>query len=308
MNQSVSTPRDEQLELLNGLWYAARQGKPQLCLIKAEAGLGKSWLVRSMAAHLEGQRFGHAVAVVSGAPFLPGLLRATKPWLESERGSGFLAAARRVLPEERWNLISEDAGEVSPALEIAKAVERAAARLGGACLILEDAHWYSPDDLEALRLLYRRAVAARTNVLIVLTTRPNANSPLAELLETDASIADGAPPTQLRLEALDEAGIAALASTVLRSEDVPDGLPAWLLTRSEGHPLHAQELLRFLFLNGALRDLGLTHAFVPPGAGVPEGLEEVLTARLEAARGEPDLWRAWLSSPWNASSGSRGAE
>jgi DNA-binding SARP family transcriptional activator len=313
VNPSVTTPRDAQLELLNGLWYAARQGKPQLCHIEAEAGFGKSWLVRSMAARLEAQRFGHAVAVVSGGPFLPGVLRAAKPWLDAERGAGFLAAARLVLPEERWNLISEDAGEVNAALEIAKAVERSAARLGGACLILEDVHWYSSDDLEALRLLYRRAMAARTNLLIVLTARPNANLPLLELFETDASIADGATPVGLRLEALDEAGIAALSCGVLRSEDLPDGLSAWLLARSEGHPLHAQELLRFLSLSGALRDLGLTHAFVPPRASVPEGLEAVLTARLEAARGEPDLWRglsalAVLDRGTNATAWARVAE
>jgi DNA-binding SARP family transcriptional activator len=284
-----STARAAQLEELTSAWQVARRGKTRLVFLEGEAGIGKSWLVRALTARLEAERASVLTVAAPGA--LGNLLRAAKPWLEGERAPGFLAAARRVLPQESWTLVSGDAGEVNPNVEVVRAVERAVARLGGACLIVEDAHWATPDDLDMLRLLYRRLAQTRSSALLVVTARPG--SGLLERLESDASLADAAPPAHLRLECLDAHGVTLLARDVLHSADVPEGLSVWLHARSEGHPLHAQELLRFLVAGGFVRDLGASHGFTPPPAGaLPRNLEAVLEARLHVARQERDLWTA----------------
>ena len=272
------------------MWRGTQRNYPRSVLVTGEAGLGKSWLMRSFADRLEAER--GAVVTVSGAGLLSNLLRATKSWLEGERSAAFLVAARRVLPNERWALIAGDAGEVNVAVEIISAIERVAARLGGVCLILEDAHWCSLDDLELLRLLHRRALASRSKLLLILTARPSPLN-LLDKLEADASLSDGLAPLHVTLERLDLDGIAVLAAHVLRCADVPLELVTWLYERSEGHPLHAQELLRFLISSRYLRDIGATQLFIePPPSACPVGLEAVLLARLAAAEREPDLWQA----------------
>ncbi len=257
--------------------------------MEGAAGLGKSWLVRAFAERLEGER----VPVVGVAPpgVLTGLLRAAAPWLEGERQPAFLAAARRVLPDHPWALIAEEPGEVDATLEVVRALERAVARLGGACLIFEDAHTYSADDLAVLQLLYRRLTAARSSALLVVTARPD--SGLLERFTVDASLSDGLAPEALTLHQLDLHGVAQLVQGVLHTAELPEGLDAWLLERAEGHPLHTQELLRFLIGSGFVRDFGAARGFTaPPSSAYPRGLEAVLQARLRAAQPESDLWRA----------------
>ena len=283
------TARDAQLEALLAVWHGARRNHPRSVLLTGEAGLGKSWLMRALAERLEAQT--SASVVVSGAGLLSALLRATKDWLGVERSATFLSAARRVLPNERWSVVAGDAGEVNVALEIVAAVQRVAQRLGGLCLIVEDAHGCAADDLELLRLLHRRALANRSKLLLVLTARP-ARLNLLETLETDANLSDGLAPLHIALERLDADGIARLAAEVLRCDDLPPELVAWLFERCEGHPLHAQELLRFLVGSGYLRDIGATQVFTqPPSSACPVGLEAVLVARLGSAALEPDLWQ-----------------
>ena len=284
------TARDAQQEALLAVWNGARRNHPRSVLLTGEAGLGKSWLMRSLADRLEAERCAHVV--VSGAGLLSALLRATKNWLEVERSAAFLSAARRVLPNERWSVVAGDAGEVNVALEIIAAIERVVQRLGGLCLIVEDAHCCEADDLELLRLLHRRALANRSKLFLVLTARP-ARLHLLEMLTADANLSDGLAPLQIALERLDASGIALLTAEVLRCDDVPPELVTWLFERCEGHPLHAQELLRFLIGSGYLRDIGATQLFTqPPASACPVGLEAVLMARLGAAALEPDLWRA----------------
>ncbi len=283
------TARDAQQAALLAVWHGARNNHPRSVLVTGEAGLGKSWLMRLFADRLELER--GAQVTVSGAHLLSALLRATKHWLEGERSAAFLAAARRVLPAERWAVVAGDAGEVNVALEIVAAIERNAARLGGACLMIEDAHWCDADDLELLRLLHRRMLTNRSKLMLVLTARPSPLN-LLDLLEVDASLSDGLAPLHVVLERLDADGVAALAANVLRCAGVPAELVTWLLERCEGHPLHAQELLRFLLGSGHLRDIGATQLFTqPPSSALPVGLEAVLVARLSAAELEPDLWR-----------------
>ena len=283
------TARGPQLEALLAVWHGARRNHPRSVLLTGEAGLGKSWLMRALAERLEAER--GALVAVSGAGLLSGLLRATKDWLEGERGAAFLSAARRVLPFDHWAVVAGDAGEVNVALEIVAALQRVAQRLGGLCLIVEDAHCCEADDLELLRLLHRRALANRSKLFLVLTARP-ARLNLLEMLEADANLSDGLAPLHIALERLDADGIALLAAEVLRCAGVPAELVAWLFERCEGHPLHAQELLRFLIGSGYLRDIGATQLFTqPPSSACPVGLEAVLLARLGAAALEPDLWR-----------------
>ena len=286
---SQITAKDAQLEALLSVWRGVQRNHPRSVLVTGEAGLGKSWLMHSFAERLEAERSAHVI--VRGAGLLSNLLRAAKGWLEGERSAAFLSAARCVLPNEPWPVIAGEAGEVNVALEIVSALERVAARLGGICLVLEDAHWCDADDLELLRLLHGRALSSRSKLMLVLTARPSGVN-LLELLEVTASLSDGLTPLHVALERLDAAGIAALALSVLRCNDVPTELVTWLFQRSEGHPLHAQELLRFLLGSGYLRDIGATQLFIqPPASACPVGLEAVLMARLGAAALEPDLWR-----------------
>ena len=318
--------RDLQLAALNAAWSRTRAGEPTLALVLAPAGLGKSWLtrswVRSQQEHAQRPPASQAQTpglpeaalwTVTAGPLLPGLLRAGLPTLRHERDPAFLAAAASLLPSPVWPVLAQTAALPADRgalwLTLWRVLERTALRLGGLCLLIEDLHASFPDDLEALRSLWARLQVSRAPILLLLTSRleggeefwtslrPEAQQGGASSLPGEGVDTDPAPALRrLHLGRLERGGLEALTAALLGSGSFPSALVAWLQGRCEGHPLHATELLRFLMVGDLLRDLGATWQFQPPPeSAIPHGLEAVLTARLQSARQEGDLWQALLA-------------
>lgn len=291
--------RAEQLDALDRLWDGVRVGGPALALVQAPAGLGKSWLTRHWTGRRRARQPEAAIWTVPSGPLLPGLLRAGFQALRHERDPAFLAAAATLLPGLPWPVLAQDAAPAADRealwFPLWRVLERVAERLGGLCLQLEDVHDYFPDDLAALHSLWGRLQLSRAPLLLLLSARPEGGQDLWDALCLLQGTAAGPLLGLHRLELgpLDRGGLEGLCTGLLQSESFPAELVGWLHGRSEGHPLHATELLHFLMAGGALRDLGGTWQFVPPpDHATPRGLQAVLGARLQAARREPELWRA----------------
>jgi DNA-binding SARP family transcriptional activator len=286
------------LALLGEAWQAAREGHALLVVVEGPAGIGKSWLARSFRTGLE------AAPYVASTPFLSVALRASAHLLAGEREASFLAAAHQVAPGGPWAQVPGEA-DWAPDREgvrtaIAGALARVARARGGLCLVAEDVHAWSEDDRADLRAFWRYWGSARAAVLILATARPAevGAEPGGWLDELDAEAARAAvtPPQRIELWPLAESETTALILSALAAGEAPAGLSRWLQERSGGHPLHAQELLRFLLEGGALSSAQGVWSFRPPGAeAVPGDLEATLRRRLGRVRGDPEMWRALVA-------------
>jgi len=290
--------RARELALLRESWQAARGGRSLLILIEGQAGIGKSWLVRAFRAGLE------AAPYVASTPFVSVALRASAHLLAAEREAAFLAAARQVAPGGPWAPVPGENGwapdREGVRIAIAGAFARVARARGGLCLVVEDVHAWSEDDRADLRAFWRYWASAETPVLVVVTARPLEAGTEAALwfedLRNDAFRAGVSLPGRLELWPLAAAEMSDLIRAVLAGGQPPEGLAEWLQERSGGHPLHAQELLRFLVEGGALIGIGGVWTFQPPSAeAVPGDLDSILRRRLARAREDPELWSALVA-------------
>ncbi len=172
--------------MLGQAFLNSRNGQPELVLLEAAAGFGKSHAFRDFASQV---KQGLVFCLPSQA-WLATMLRVCYSHLEGERDPAFLEAARRVVPELPWAKVAQaahltDQNSLSNAL--AHALERLAKRVGGLVLLLEDWHEASNDDLNSLRVLYRRALMGQTPMLFGLNARPMPND-LLEGFGQDAAI------------------------------------------------------------------------------------------------------------------------
>ena len=263
----------------------AQLHEPTWLALVGQAGMGKTWLFQAFRQHLERQEAVLPGLLEAGAPFLPRLLRSGFHLLSDERDPEFLGAARWVAPDQAWALVVRRDQPLDAERQIwaiARALDRLAQRFGRLLLLLEDLHLWPEDDLHALRLLWQRLKLAKSPVLLVSSSWPN----LSDWLE------ESQPAPQLVfLQPLDAARTRSMLEGILGGSggSVASDLLDWLLLRSEGHPLHCVELLRFLISGGALEGSVFRP---PPDHQIPQGLQRVLQLRLEAFKVEPDLWLA----------------
>ena len=264
------------IEQITTHWKQLRE--PTWLALVGEAGMGKTWIFQSFRRDLEHAEGVFPGLLEAGAPFLPRLLRSGFHLLCEERDPEFLAVARWIAPDQAWALVVGQQRHLDAERQIwaiARALDCLAQRCGRLVLLLEDLHTWAPDDLSALRLLWQRLTLAKSPVLLVSSCWPDR----IEWLE------ESAPAPQLVfLQPLD------LSRTRTMLERILGGTPSlelqqWLLDRSEGHPLHCVELLRFLIANGALNGPTSAGLFNPPADHqIPNGLQQVLRSRLAALR------------------------
>ncbi|MFC5379817.1 helix-turn-helix transcriptional regulator [Aquipuribacter nitratireducens] len=266
---------DELARLLDRFEQAA-SGRPGAVLLAGDAGAGKTRLVEAVAERVAGVGAlvlrGHCVDF--GAAGLPYLAFA-------EALGDHLSATGAVLPEALAPLLGAAAPPATPAPPPLDAVadatavevgrlrlfEAVAAHLGGLSrqqpllLVVEDLHWADPSSRDLLRYLLGRM--RRERVLVVTTYRSDdlhRSHPVRGLLGELARL-----PHVERVEVrpFDRPGMARFLA-VLAGRDVPAGTVQRVLDRSEGNAYFAEEL----FAAG-------------DRPGVPDGLADVLLARLE---------------------------
>ena len=241
--------RDEELALADQLLHAtlADAGSPdahvRALLVGGDAGIGKTTLVHALGARAVslglGFTVGHCLDLATGPPFGPvtEALRA----LVNQQGHGF-----EVVPAPaRW-LAADEPSAADGSLESLLLAAEALARAAPFVLVLEDLHWADRTVRDFTLALLRTCRAALLLVVTLrtdeLTRRHPVRPLLLELTRTPAT-------TRADLEGLDADGVAQLAQR-RTGHIVPPEAVSQLHERSEGNPLHVEELLEAADFDG----------------------------------------------------------
>lgn len=282
--------RDGELATLIEHLDAAAAGRGRLLVLDGEAGVGKSRLVRHIAA-LAGDRglpvlSGRAVPGGSPLPFRPlseALLVAGREFRPSQvpELTGFAGQLARLVPD--WTGVAGAApagpADESPVL-IGEAVVRLLRVLGrdaGCLLVLEDLHWADPETLAVVD--YLADTLATERVLCLATTRPQRGTVLSDLLVRIRHRDDAV----LSLEPLSEPACARMLAACLSTPAAPAELSALVVAHSDGLPFLVEELLAGLVASGALvRRDGQWRTEGPARPTVPSSLAESVYSRLRA--------------------------
>jgi DNA-binding CsgD family transcriptional regulator len=276
--------RRAELERLDTAWELAGRGEPQVLLIGAEAGMGKTRLVAEFLTRCPGARMtavGGCVPVAGGSlayiPFIE-ILRS----LAAPNGPGDPAEAFRSLaPASRAEL-----GRLVPSLRstdlpfvrsddaLARArlfeavldlVVGVSARLP-TLLVVEDLHWADGSSLDLLGYVIRNLRADR--VLILATYRTDELHRRHPLRPWMTEVCRLGLVDRLELPRLDPDDVRPEIARLLGAETRP-ALIDRIIERADGNPLFATELVAFVQRRG--------HA-----EGLPEILREGFLHRLEA--------------------------
>ncbi|HZE65155.1 MAG TPA: AAA family ATPase, partial [Sporichthyaceae bacterium] len=272
--------RDQELGWLQAQFHSTTAVGLGVVLVSGAAGVGKSRLVRELAARVPADTI---VLTARGYPL--GATDAYGLWIEALdpllAGLGevdvralcgeYLDDAAALLPRAAFFAGPRPAG--APRARLAEALTRVIDNLSlraPVLVVLDDLHLGDPSSWELLRRIARQLPARP--VLIVGTARPEQlshNDVAAHVLfELDQ---DGRL-LRFPLGSLDPDGVTAL-TTELLGRTPPTELVRWLTERSEGNPLFLRGLVRALVDEGA--DLS-----APALRRLPEDLVERIRSRM----------------------------
>lgn len=280
--------RQAELERLHACWRRARLARGGLAVVRAEAGMGKSRLVREFRHQLV--QSGVKVlecrcrADASASPFLT-LAEALRRWLDiGPRDEVALALQKLAAAVPRQARTGEPLALLAALLGLAPQPPQAAsgnprrrllellvgwfqafARDEPCCLVVEDWHWVDPSMREFVEQLAQRP--AGPGLLVVITVRSQASAP---------------PFASGRHEHIELGGLAPeaareLVEHVCAHAPLPTRLVSQLAARGDGVPLFLEEAARMtleLGADGAGPELRALES-------VPASLQDLLTARLD---------------------------
>ncbi len=280
--------RQAELERLHGCWRMTRVGEARLAVVSAEAGMGKSRLVREFRHHLV--QAGVKVlecrcrADASASPFLT-LTEALRRWLDigpddaAAQALHKLAAAVPGHAREGEPLallaallgLAPQPPKAAPGSPRQRALGllvdwfQAFAGDHPCCLIVEDWHWVDPSMREFVEHLLERPDSL--GLLVVITVRGVATPPhFASLLHEQIELT-GLPPEAAR----------ELVDHVCAGTPLPPRLVMLLAARGDGVPLFLEEAARMALELGVDSADGELRAL----ESVPASLQDLLTARLD---------------------------
>jgi class 3 adenylate cyclase len=297
--------RGDVLDLLvHALARVRRERATQLVTIVGGPGIGKSRLVRELAAadvepdaprrlqgrslpYGEGSSFGALAEVAkayagiletdSAAATDPKLRRAVEEAISEPGEAGWVIGHLRPLvglasPDE---LRGDRRAEAFAAWR--RLFEGIAAR-GPLALVLEDLQWADDGLLDFVDHLVDWA--GDVPMLVVATMRP-------ELLERRPAWGGRQRNAfAISLSPLSESQTSELVAALLDGAILPADVQAVLLERAGGNPLYAGEYVRMLADRGFLRRSGAGGPTLSPGLPVPETVQGIIAARLDALQPE----------------------
>lgn len=254
----VIVGRDAELSRIAQALEVAATGRPTLVVVRGEAGIGKSRLVREAVerARAGGSAILHGACLElggDGLPYLPlvealrRLARETPP----DRLATLLGPARADLATLLPDLAPTAGAEPPPAapdssVDRARLFERflgVLRRLGEdvpAVAVIEDVQWIDPATRDLVTFLARNVTTER--VVTILTCRTDDLPPGHPVLAWLAELGRSPESVRLELQRLGRADVLRQLEAIEGgpvSDDVADSV--W--RRSEGHPLFAEELL-----------------------------------------------------------------
>lgn len=278
--------REVEMAMLERAWARACSGEGQAVLIRGEAGVGKSRLLRAFEARMETEDYGvqrwHCSLyhrTTASHPFLEQLrsmlgggndesqYTALDPWLDSwnleaGRYRGALATLLGVSPEDEMALPPEAVKHQS--IDVQLQWVRAQADRRPLLFVVEDMHWSDGMTREVLAALTEGVNESR--VLLVLTARPE-----FELAWAGVSTYE--------LGGLSRAESAELVSSLVDRGSFSDEKVGAIVARTGGLPLFVEALTEEV-LAGATEN------------SVPSSLQDALTARLDRLGDAKDVAQA----------------
>ena len=297
-SESAALPfvgRRAELDVLVERWNASARGRGGLVAVAGEAGIGKTRLVREIAAHgaANGGRVLYgttsypelqpyqsiAEAVRSALPLVAALEVAPLSLATLAQIVPQLTAQRSGLPE----VASANTDDRQQRLfEAMAAVFTALAKPRPLIVILEDLHWAGSGTLAALHFLAQHLAGA--NVLIVATYREEEVGRLHALRNVCRALRAQHLLTDVAPGPLTRADVTEIVAHVPDIRPYEEQLVPALLERSEGNPLFLNEIIRDLIESPLEGTLLLTRARASGSA--PPGIASMVAtrvARLSAA-------------------------
>jgi DNA-binding CsgD family transcriptional regulator/tetratricopeptide (TPR) repeat protein len=251
--------RDADVDVLRGAIEASSRGSPRFVIVRGEAGIGKTRLVReaTAAAAEDGTLvlLGECLDIgPAGLPYLPlaGALRGLARQLDADRLERVVGPGRRELAAIVPELASEadagaglDAQALPSGLAQARLFERVLGLLRAltaettTILVVEDVHWIDRATRDLLTFLSRNLTDER--LALVLTCREHDLPRGHPILAWLADIARAASTTVIELERLDRSAVERQLRVLADGATGPE-LADRVWRRSQGNPLLVEEL------------------------------------------------------------------
>ena len=289
--------REEELELLLRRWAKAKTGEGQVVLLSGEAGIGKSRLTAALLEHLAAEphtrlRYFCSPQRTDSAfyPIIGQMERAARlahddtPQAKLDRLDAMLAQTSTSKQDAALfaEMLSLPNDGRYPALNLApeerrhRTLEALTAQLAGLAgqrpvlMIVEDTHWIDPTSLEAFG---RTVDQIKTlPVLLIVTFRPDFNAPWVGRSHV----------MSLTLNRLGEREAAAIIARLVGNKELPAGMLAEIVERTDGIPLFVEEMTKAVLEAEGEGEARRTAAAVPsPALAVPASLHASLMARLD---------------------------
>jgi class 3 adenylate cyclase/tetratricopeptide (TPR) repeat protein len=280
--------RDRELGDLLRLWRRAAEGRGQLVLLRGEAGIGKSRLVRALSSVLGDEPHVRITNQCSPYhvdsalhPMAQQLARAAghDPSQSSDdqlrRLEALLEGAEPTDVALIASLLGLDASrryakpDLTPEQQRARTFDALLnqvlrmARRQPVLWVLEDAHWADPTTLDLVSMCVERIAGAP--VLAVVTARPEFMRAAGEWPHASA----------LSLARLPRAQVASLVEEVARGRALPAAVVDEIVARCDGVPLYVEEVTK------AVLDAGIADVHPLPRLSVPASLHDSMMARLD---------------------------
>lgn len=280
--------RKTEMAALTGQWEGAEQGKGGAALLVAEAGVGKSRMIRAFKDAVAERR--HRLYEAYCSPFYSSsvlhpivemlrvearidrddppqaALAKLQGWLSTQPSADdalpLLATLLEIPPEAGYEALA-----LSPQARKLRTIEALLQTLLPAAdgppvlLVLEDVHWVDPSTLDLVGQLIARLPDSRA--MLLTTARPTFESPWADIEHVH----------ELRLTPFGQDDTRELVLAMTEGQNLPDRVLHQLVDRTDGIPLFVEELTRMLMDAGQLDDT--------KGSAIPTTLHDSLMARLD---------------------------
>ena len=299
--------RSAELEYLQSALELADDGNGHIVALSGEAGLGKSRLIAEFVRDArrrgifvalgECQSFGSNTSYFAWQEIWRRLLDIDEEAPVDTQRAAAVAALRRVDPglAARTPLLADVLGVSIPDTELTRTFDpklrkssledllatclRDRAAREPVILVVEDCHWIDSLSCDLLEALARASATSR--VLIVLAYRPAAATGGDLGLETlpqfaEIALAELSPEESRQV-------ISGKTAQLFELESPPDELVDLVVSRAQGNPFYAEELLNFIASRGvhpedsrAIRELDL-----------PDSLHSLVLSRIDALAENP---------------------
>lgn len=299
--------RATEIELLRDLWSKAKNGQGQALVLRGEAGIGKTRIIRELVDQIQSDRQVtmryHCSPYYQNSALRPMIVQLSEAagFLPEDSAAVRLIKLRELLSitsasDEAVSLIAEllsipASGHLSP-LQLTPIQKRQRtfhalaeqfrnlAKGATVLAIVEDAHWIDPTTAEYLDLIVRSvdAVAA----LVIVSGRLE-YSPASSWQQLPSS-------NYFLLKSLSDDSTKALAAKVAGAS-LPARVTAEIASRTDGVPLFVEELTKGLVEGGLLKYDGHSYELTESSLrlAIPSTLQDSLTARLDNLPGSKSI-------------------